>query len=276
VNVPTPVNARRLSENLYRPQLGEVSPVARTTAWLNGNGERPGVHEHRMDPTEQNELYTMDTYEEELKMKHKLERAPKPRARDSAGYSTPVRRPSTASSSRPPSLPSKIFFQDGSVTTLESPKSEVQTMSVSRETSFRGPSRASRTSEHTARPLRRRSLLSMVSVPPTEEASIPPSLPSKNSGRGSPDSMETESRQSPRSIPDEDFGEEYEEHHEEAATSAAPESIPEAIQIYSPTVEEHQSTAVRSQPASSVSRLMPTFGVSLSFMPIPLVVNFAR
>jgi hypothetical protein len=264
VNVATPVNARRLSENLYRPQLGEVSPVARTTAWLNGVGDRPGVHEHRTDPTEQNELYTMETYEEELKMKHKLERTPKPRARDSAGYSTPIRRPSTASSSKPPSLPSKIMYQEGSVTTLDSPKSEVQTMSVSRETSFRAPSRTSRASEHTARP-RRRSLLSMVSVPPTEEASVPPSLPSKNSGRGTPDSMETESRQSPRSIPDEDFGEEY-EHHEQA-TETVPESIPEAIQIYSPTAEEHQSAGVRSHPASSVSRLMPTFGVSGCLFP---------
>lgn len=228
----------------------------------------------------------MDTYEEEMRRKRKSER-PRSRASESAGYSTPARRPSlAASSSKAPSLPSKVLYPDGSVTSLNSPRSDVQTMSrepslrepsirapstrepSTREPSVRGPSRASRasrtsrvsdTTEHTEKPVRRKSLLSMISVPMTEEASIPPSLPSKAYGRESPDSMETESRQSPRSIPDDDFEEEYEEQPEEV-TDAPPESIPEAIHVYSPSAEEPQ-TGIRSRPGSSLSRLMPNFAV---------------
>lgn len=75
--------------------------------------------------------------------------------------------------------------------------------------------------------------------------------------------METESRQSPRSIPDDEDFEEYYEY----GTEAQPESLPEAIHIYSPTVEENKSaedlsTGVKTRPTSTLSRLMPTFAVS--------------
>jgi hypothetical protein len=221
------VDARRLSETLYRPKLGELNPTDRTGAWLTGRGEQAGIREGRMDPTEQNELHTMDVYEEELRRRRRAHQDT--RAQSSTGGGSPVRRPSMVSSSKPPSLPPKSI---GGNEVGTSPGSASQ-KSLD-ETISQGERLESPASEYTATS-RRRSMKSAASAPAT---SIPPSLPSKDSGRGSPDSMETESRRSARSVVD---------------------SVPEPINILSPVTEENQSTRVRSRPASSASRRIESF-----------------
>jgi hypothetical protein len=222
------VDARRLNETLYRSNLGELNPIDRTGAWLTGRGEQAGVRESRMDPTERNELHTMDVYEEELRRRRWSHQDTKERS--SNGHSSPVRRPSMVSSSKPPSLPSKSILGD---------EMAMSPISVSQrsydETITQGERLESPPGSECTATSRRRSMKSVASAPAT---SIPPSLPSKDSGRGSPDSMATESQRSARS---------------------AIESVPEPIDILSPATEENQSTRVRSRPVSSASRRIESF-----------------
>ena len=223
------MDARRLNDTLYRPSLGEINPTNRTSAWLSGRGEQAGIRENKMDPTEQNELLTMDVYEEELRRRGSKQDT---RMRSYSGKGSPVRRPSMVSSSKPPSLPSKSILCDEIVM---SPAGSVSQISTDQKSSHGPPLvlESPTASEFTTpAAMRRRSMRSMA------ETSIPPSLPSKGSGRGSPDSMATESRRSARS---------------------AIESVPEPIDILSPEIEERQSTKIRSRPSSSASRRIESF-----------------
>jgi hypothetical protein len=238
---PITVDARRLNESYQAPRLGEESPALRTKAWLGGRGEAPGVREYTTDPTEQNELHTMDVYEEELRRRRKTHRTSSSRGSVSESQFSPVpvkRRPSGISSAKPPSLPSKSSLDEEEPEYLESPKSAQMTMS--RGPSTRPRSRVSTvsdvSSDQTERPARTRSVISVTTETPTEEHSIPPTLPSKGSRRGSPDSMATESRRSARSMFEDD------------------DEFPEAIEILSPINNDKESTKVRSRPPSSVSR----------------------
>lgn len=234
---PTMIDARRLNETLYRPNLGEVNPTDRTTAWLSGRGEKAGIKENRMDPTEQNEIHTMDVYEEELRRRRSSRQDTKPRSH--TGNGDLAHRKSMVSS-KPPSLPSKSVLGEEMVM---SPASASQ-VSID-QTSSQGPPlrlESPSASEFTT-PVaqRRQSMKSMKSIKSgisAPETTIPPSLPSKGSGRGSPDSMETESRRSPRS---------------------AIESLPEPIDILSPEAEENQATRFQSRPSSSTSRRIESF-----------------
>ncbi|PVG01956.1 hypothetical protein CPB86DRAFT_805024 [Serendipita vermifera] len=249
---PITVDARRLNESYQAPRLGEDDPGSRTKAWLGGRGEMPGVRDYTMDPTEQNELHTMDVYEEELRRRKRGHRTSSSRSSASERQISPVRvqrRPSGISSSKPPSLPEKESL-DEEPEYLESPKSTQMTMSrapPSRVSTSRVPTSRPRSrvslvsdvsSDQTERPARTNSIISVTTETPTEERSIPPSLPSKSSRRGgSPDSMATESRQSARSMIDDDD-----------------DDYPEAIEILSPVNNDQESTRVRSRPPSSVSR----------------------
>lgn len=288
--LPTPVDARRLNESYVRPQLHDADPTARTSAWVGGKGDHAGVRDYYGDPTEPNEVRTMEIFKEEMRRK----------AREGDAYSkrqskddAPVRRRSTHTS-RAPTLPPKdgeAEAEDEEPEYIESPKSLMQTMSIE-TTSRRGPSRASArsdpkserrskgrsnsrvesrsdarsdvrslgsepdsehvrsipsepdsehvrsipseaSSEHIPRP-DFKARISMFSAAESIPLTIPPSLPSKDSGRGSPDSMETESRRSERSDV---------------------EDGPEPIHIFSPGPEE-ASTKVRTRPSSSMSRQM--------------------
>jgi len=225
--VLTMLDARRLNETFFRPNLGEFNPTDRMSAWVMGRGEQAGIKDSRMDPTEQNELHTMDVYEEELR-RRRMHQSNKTRSSTNVG--SPVRRPSMVSSSKPPSLPPKSIRSDELGT---SPRS-ISQKSFENAFSQGEPLESPPLSEYATTP-RPRSMKSVASVPPTP--SIPPTLPSKG-GRGSPDSMETESRRSLRSDLD---------------------SVPEPINILSPIAEEHQSTRAQSRPESSASRRIESF-----------------
>lgn len=260
--IPESVDARRLSEQHYRaPGLREESTAVRTHAWLNGQGETAGVREYRTDPTEQNEIHTMDLYDEEIRRKRQAGPAKKPQTpemqtisdeksdtqsdrqseRQFRRSSAPVRHISKGSSSKPPTLPSKIFKNEDM---FETPKSESVVLSPGTEARIN--SRISKASEPHA-PSRRRSMASQYSIPQSipqseeMEHTIPPSLPSKGSRPGSPDSMATESRQSVRS---------------------AIESEPEPIQVFSPTAEESPTIHIQPRPASSRTKRGDSLQVS--------------
>ena len=290
--LPTPIDARRLNESYLRPRTNDADPTSRTSAWANGKGDHAGVRGLYSDPTEPNEIRTMDVFKEEQRRKSRGDDSYS--RRQSKDYSTPIRRQSTLSS-KAPTKEEEEQAEDEEPEYIESPKSIMQTMSVE-ATSRRGPSRAAARvssraegrskprsdsrpdSRSNARSDVRSDARSVVSDPDSEHViSIRSEAPSEYTPRPNyksrismfsaaesipltiPPSLP--SKDSSRGSPDSLETESRRSERSDIEDIEDAEDEPEPIHIYSPGPEE-ESTKVRTRPGSSMSRQVREQSVS--------------